>query len=81
MAFGWLPVFGLLVAWLGPIAVWCGVRALSAATEAAPGAVRSIRTTANVGIVTGAFATGFFVLWGAFWIVSLGQGQDPFRGL
>ena len=81
VVWGWLPVFGLLFAWVGPIAVWSGIRALSLAKLATPSAVRSIRFTAIWGIATGAITTCFFVLWGAFWVVSLGRGKDPFGGL
>lgn len=78
---GWIPVFGLLFAWLGPISIWTGARAMRLAKSAEPTAVQSIKSTATWGIVTGTITTCFLVLWGAFWLVSLIHGQDPFKGL
>ena len=78
---GWLPVFGLLFAWLGPLAIWWGIRARRVAKSVEPGAVGSIKATATWGIVAGAIATGFLVLWASVWLVSLTHAQDPFSGL
>lgn len=78
---GWLPLFGLAPAAAGPFALFFGFRAMRARAEE-PAATRSrLQGTATVGIVLGAVATGFLLLWTAAFVSSFAGGQDPFRGL
>ncbi len=79
--FGWLPLFGVVPAAVGPVAVYLGVRALRAAGAEPPATARRLQGTATTGIVLGAIATGFLVLWTAAFVWSFAGGQDPFRGL
>lgn len=78
---GWVPFFGLGVAWMGPVAIgvsWMAWRALPWVPLAEQ---RRIRAAALIGTVTGVIATVFFLVWIVAAVIAVLASGDPFQGL